>query len=659
MNGGALPPEITEEMAALIDAGQEVPGATDTIAADPRIIAAMGLIQGRIDALPADYQAAKAHVAGDYQNLTGDVLQSGTNFMQDLYGRVMDPNDPNAAAMMNDPVWAQYAQGMTQLDETSDLNQATDMAWFEKMQQNADQSYRDLLMGIQSGLIPLAQPEVEGGGGGGGRGRGGGGGSGGGNVNDWKVPTNTQTNLTSATDTATGTATEYSPDFYNALMEASAHDPELQALTQRIWEQSPQNALGMTNEVAKRLTEAEMQQQQMQLQGGLAADWKAAAPLQIPKVMNQMVTGNYKGIWGDDPATAGTTERWYVPPPPEGQTPQPTNFTEEQGQQNQLAQDILQAVDFVAPQHGTSWFRADPGSVTVADPDDPRYPLTDVPLTGGKRKTRLLSAGPSANLESALEPSRVKTLARSGSAALNQALKDTPAERDFDYKRWSEGGGYVDEPDPADIAETGRNIGYYNDILDYILPWNPNATMVQTKNQVVNQGKDSSSYQTKNTNKSWGNALPGSPYDLSPELPLPAVGSNPVSNPSGYDIQIDAEGDEEVVPLGFGGGGTEAPTRFGGAKQIAALAKQRQRMATQAAEMQAAAKQPIKPVGKQKAASRKTAPEPVVTPTATVNRFADKPLTKEEQIRKTLLGVKAAAAKKVASTRPRLKTRAS
>jgi hypothetical protein len=75
--------------------------------------------------------------------------------------------------------------------------------------------------------------------------------------------------------------------------------------------------------------------------------------------------------------------------------------------------------------------------------------------------------------------------------------------------------------------------------------------------------------------------------------------------------------------------------------------------------MQAAAKQPIKPVGKQKAASRKTAPEPVVTPTATVNRFADKPLTKEEQIRKTLLGVKAAAAKKVASTRPRLKTRAS
>lgn len=527
MNNGALPPGTTPEMAAMIDQG--IWTDWSMLEGNPQLAQALLGFQAAIGALPAEYQAAKARVAGDYENLTGDVLTSGKNWMQDLYGRMVDPNDPNSALVAQDPALTNYAQTMSQIDETADLNQATDMAWFDKMLQNQLANYQMTMR--TAGLDPgLAAGSGGGGGGGGGRG---GGGGGGGNSSEWKTPTNTLTNLQSATDTATGTSTEYSPGFYEALIAASEGDPELEALTQRMWETSSQNPLGMTQDVAKALTAAEIEQEQQTAQTGLAETWKQLAPAQVQAAMRRMLSNkgatptevprDYASVikardYSKNPAAP---RKNYVVPNAPGQNTSPIiQFSEKQMEENALGEELMNALDTVTmPQHGTSWFRSPEAIETVK------------------------------------KPAQTKLLAQRGMEKLLEAQKGDTPETPFNWQGWAASGGYVPEVSKEASGETERNIGFYNRILDAILPWNPNANLVQTRNQLVNQGKDQSSYQSKNTNKSFGNALAGSPLDLSPGIPQSGILSNPLSNPGGFDITTDESGDETVEPRG--GPGTQ------------------------------------------------------------------------------------------------------
>ena len=525
MNGGALPPGTTPEMAAMIDQG--IWTDWSMLEGNPQMAQALLGFQAAMGALPGEYEAAKQKVAGQYENLTGDVLTSGKNWMQDLYGRVIDPNDPNAALAQQDPALTGYAQTMSQIDETADLNQATDMAWFDKMLQNQLANYNMTMR--TAGMDPALTGGGSGGGGGGGGGRGGGGGGGGSSTNDWKVPTNTATNLTSATDTATGTASEFSPGFYDALMSAAQGDPELEALTQRMWETSPQDARGLTQDTAKALTAAEAIQDQQVMQSGLAEDWKKLAPAQVEAAIRR-VASNKGAVLNEVPRDIGTLikgrdykknpaapRQHYTVPVPEGQTTPPIiQYSPEQMEENALGDELLNALDtWQAPQHGTSWFRSPEAIETVRGPQ------------------------------------QVKLLAQRGKQKLLEAQKGDTPETPFNWQGWASAGGYVPEVEETARNETERNIGFYNRILDAILPWNPNAGLVSTKNQLVNQGKDSSTYQSKNTNKSWGQALGGSINDLSP---TPDIGTalNPMTNPGGFTID-----EEDNVEALSGGPGTE------------------------------------------------------------------------------------------------------
>ncbi|MET0785906.1 MAG: hypothetical protein ABWY25_04310 [Paenisporosarcina sp.] len=171
----------TPEIQALIDKGLLTADMT------PQQIQAIIAIQGLRGQVPIDLKAIMDQLKLDYENYTGDILTAGQNWMQQLYGTVYDPNDPNAALFAQDPIFSTYAGGMAQLDETADLNLANDLAWFEK-EQATQQAYYDMLSQM---MMDPAALGIETGGSGGGGGRGGGGG-GGGSEDEEELPWNTK-----------------------------------------------------------------------------------------------------------------------------------------------------------------------------------------------------------------------------------------------------------------------------------------------------------------------------------------------------------------------------------------------------------------------------------------------------------------------------------
>ena len=231
-NGGALPPGMSPELASLIDAGVDLEALK---LSNPAAVNSINAIQAQLLGLPANYDASRAKISGDYANLTGDVETAGADWMKALYGNVVDPNDPNAAAFAADPAFAQYANTLGRIEETGDINEATDLAWFTKNQQ-AQQAYlQSLMTGVAGGTIPVGAALEggggSGGGGGGGGGRRGGGGysSGGGSGGDWGDPKTTLTATDQLQDVMAEDVNQYNPDLYAGLMEAAGGDPELEA----------------------------------------------------------------------------------------------------------------------------------------------------------------------------------------------------------------------------------------------------------------------------------------------------------------------------------------------------------------------------------------------------------------------------------------------
>jgi uncharacterized membrane protein YgcG len=524
-NGGALPPGMDQGTAALIDSGIDIASLTAT---NPAMANLMQQIQAQITATPGMYAAGKASVDANYANLTGDVLSSGKNWMQDLYGRMVDPNDPNSALVQNDPALTGYAQSMSTIDETGDQNQATDDAWFDKMSANNTDMYKNMLIQMAAqAALPAGGSGSGGHGGGHGRGHGyGGGGGSGGSTNGWKVPSNKLSNLTSATDTGTTTDTGFSPGYYDDLVSAaSAQDPDLAALFQSVWETSTQDPRGVTQDTRKALTTAEEEAKRLELQRGLHQNWIQTSPGAVQSSIGRMIS-NRGGIRGDDPSTKDVIEPWYIPKKEGQNTPQIIVPTPEQTEQNQTADELLAAQSKIPALRLMTALKT--GKAVHA----PTGPMSEGDKlawqTGG-----------------AISPTQLKILATHGrkaySAAKTLAGKDMP----LDIQDWAGSGGYVPGVDEPTAQQNLKNIDYYNWILDNTLQWNPNANFVPTRETQVHQGKDSSTYTSSNTNKGWPNALAGNPTDLSPDIPTAAIENDPLSNPGGFnDIFSGATTDE-------------------------------------------------------------------------------------------------------------------
>jgi hypothetical protein len=523
-------------------------------------------IQQQILSIPGAYQAAKASVGQNYENLTGDVLASGKNWMQDLYGRMADPNaNPNAALVAQDPALTAYAQQMSGIDETADLNQATDQAWFDKMQQNSTSMYQNML--AQLAAQAAAPVTGGGGGGGGGRGRRGGGGYGGGGggsgkgVNNWKVPTTTVTNEQQGVDKDEFQDTGNFPGFFDDLMAQTEFDPEMQALAELAWQQSEQSPRNLTQNISKAKAEAIAQEDEYNAQAQMHQDWKRGTPLLTQTAIAKLLTNNPGARLGDDPVTTDRTETWFNRPGyHQGDNPATKDVKErywidpgasntppvpiQQGdpvkaEENSLAEELLGQRSHYGARQLTNkifgkniGFDARPG---VASPE------------------RLMEE----QTKGAISPGQIKILATRGAADLARAKGAIPGQP-FDIKLWGEGGGFIPDVDPEKKRQREKNMAMYNYILDAILPWNQNANVAPTREQHTSTDTDKATYSSKTTNnKDWWVANPGSPVDLTPSIPNAGLSSNPLTNPQGYSEQT-------TPPEEFEPGFTEDVSDFGG-----------------------------------------------------------------------------------------------
>lgn len=621
-NNGALPPDVTPEMAGLIDAGVDINTLTT---ANPALAQSLLSIQHQILTDPAAYDAAKAQVAAQYQNLTGDVLQSGETWMKDLYGRIVDPNDPNSALVKNDPALTGYAESMSQIKETADANQATDLAWFDKMKQNALATNQGLLAAIAA----QAAVPVSGGGGGGGRGGGfrgrgrgrRGGGSGSGNLT-WKTPLNTLTNQESATDTATSTTNEYAPDYYNDMMTAFANDPELQSFANRQWQLSGQGGVGpMTSKVTTDLTSAETLRDALAAQQGYYETWKKASPSYVQKAIAKLQENIPGTVIGDNPLTTDVKETSYLPESARiGMAGQPVTLTPQQVIENAKANELLKAQ--ITPDlkktgqflTGTAFGR---NLATLAQA------LTQKKISPKTDWNKRIATAVAGNL---IESEQRKILEQYGAKEFSEAQKGYTKDYPFDVAAYARSGGYVPPAGKEKIAEQERNIDFFNKILDFSLPYNPNATAALTNRRLVNQGKDSSTYSSKTTNKGWTNALPGSTLDLTPSV----TPDNPLTNPSGYAVSVDPiSGKEtlsnvdEVSPVTTGFGESRGVSLRSNLKNL--LDKRAADLA-QADKIKAAAQSVVRSIG---SGSKTTTPvgksRPVTAPTVNVSPVVTRP----------------------------------
>jgi hypothetical protein len=468
-----------------------------------------------------------------------------------------DPaNNANAGAVTGDPAIGDYAGTLGNIDATSKANQATDLAWFDKMQVNDANLWQSMLAQLAAqAALPVAPVKASGGGGGGGGGRhyggGGGKGSGGGNTT-WKTPTNTLTNQLAATDTAETVTTANSPGFYDDLIaqaEATG-DPELVALFENLWNTSTQNARGVTQDTQKALNEAELASQNYDIKKGLHENWFQNTPNLAASAIGRLLTNNKGAVLGDDPNTPGIKETWHFPSDPNSNTPvvpRPA-ASDEETRQNTFAEELLGAQSKYPARQMTKQF----------------FPKADFGLRPGVTNSAGLMEE---KLKGAISPQQIAILGAQGAKDLSTAKTGIPGE-DFDISNWAAGGGYVPgmHTDPAGaLAETNESRerdkyrGFYKWILDHALPWNQNANFVPTVERLNEKTADSSTYKTSNTNKGVTNALPGSPLDLTPTLPNSAIASNPVSNPSGFNVTLDDNGNETVDPFS-----TEDTSDFGG-----------------------------------------------------------------------------------------------
>ena len=217
--GGYMPQTVDPALA------QTDPNAANAMLRQNMVNQLMQLLQGQQGA----YDAASQQVADQYGQLTTPINTEGTGFLQQLYqGLGIDP--------ATDPTAQQFMNTLSTGQNTAQLNQATDQAWFDKMKANNLITTQGLIQGISDGSIPIPGeilPEEGGGsgggGGGGGRRGGGRGGGGGGSGGNWTNPKTTD----ALTQAAAADAIFQYPGFREDFVGAG-QTPEEQETARRI-----------------------------------------------------------------------------------------------------------------------------------------------------------------------------------------------------------------------------------------------------------------------------------------------------------------------------------------------------------------------------------------------------------------------------------------
>lgn len=270
-------------------------------------------IQSASSGVPIDVNALLAMINANYDNYSGDIMTAGQDWMQQLYGAVADPNDPNAALFAQDPIFSSYAGGMAQIDETADLNRANDLSWINNQGQAMTDYYNALMAGISSGGIPVGGSGGGGGGGGGGHYGGGGyggGGSGGGGDSWSDVRTRvSDTEKIGSADKFTNTA--YNPEFWNNMMAANAGNPDAQDWIRDFLAKHPRPvdaASGLVDARDEALAGL-MEAQDININN---AAWEQQAPAELQDMLSQyMQATGY--VVGDNPET-NAVEPYYLDP---------------------------------------------------------------------------------------------------------------------------------------------------------------------------------------------------------------------------------------------------------------------------------------------------------------------------------------------------------
>ena len=478
-------------------------------AVDPAIMAnVIAQIQAMIAGLEAQYGAGKTSVNQAYDKYTGDVLTSGRDWMKDLYGRIVDPNDPNAALMQKDPALTNYAQSMSQIEETSGQNRATDLAWFDKTMQNQ----KDMLgnMAIQlAAQQALGVGGSGGGGGGGGRGRGGGGGGysrrgggrryyssgGGGGGGDWKDPKTTHT--TGLTGTEGGYVTQYGPGWpmiSDAIAQSVGLDPTAPDYEQQkaastdyqdaiayylpIFEQKGGTIQATTAETSRKQQENFDLMQNQQIKQAANQAWESLMSPNTQAAVQQLAI--------NDPAIKFPTHNMgvsavpveedgrvtmqpapfenYIRPVPEGQTTPPVyQPTPEQAPQNDLAKRLLAAED---PAYNAS-VRVSPMARSGAGASNAGY------IPG--------LINPNADVPSVVNPNQAQIMRDAGQAQWLKAQEGHNKDNPFNVLDYIGTGGFVPGVSQAEIDEAKR-VGQLSDwVLRALFTLNPNVQPSPTK----------------------------------------------------------------------------------------------------------------------------------------------------------------------------------
>jgi hypothetical protein len=489
-NNGALPPGTSPELAALIDQGLWT---NEMAAANPGLVQSLIAVQQQITGVPALYDEGIAAVKSNYENLTGDVLSSGKNMMQDILGRMVDPNDPNAALVNQDPALTQYAQSMSQIDETADTNEATDLAWFEKMKANSQQNYQNLLLGLATGAFGTGEEDGSGGGGGGGggrRGRGRGGGSGG--DSDWGKPKTTSTRTDQLATTATDKYMGYFPGFHEAIIEAAGGNPETAALYQDLFDQFGGRPVEMAKGLQSERTAGEAKLQELAAQGLYRQGWQSSLPASMEQSVADM--RNILGyVYQDDPEHNPkgneNVARWYVPK--ERRTANEQQVFDAPTQAKiQLGKDIDSKKAAALLLEGL----AKSGKFGVS-----------------KNQGRLLAAQyrDQANIAQR-EADKQKYV----EAKMN-ATSDLP----FNIKDWAAGGGYVPAVDKEEEANVQDRLNAVYNLSGVVSEWNPQINAQQISTGVSDVGKQSDVLKTTQSTKNPDMAVGGNLQDVMPERP--------------------------------------------------------------------------------------------------------------------------------------------
>ena len=258
-----------------------------------------------------DIKELLAQIEGDYTRYTGDITTAGTDWMKQLYGSAYDPNDPNAAMFAKDPLFSQYAGGMAGLQETSDLNEANDLATVRKYGESEQDYANSMMTGLATGTIPIGAAATGGGGGGGGGrgggrhygGGGGGGSDGGDNALGYGDP-KTVAKVQEALKTVMNVDTDaYWPGMYDELVNNLPEGPFKDRI-QSIWNTSGQKPVSFLNALEQEQLAVDADVSQYGEQDINNQDWRmtSARPM-LTDIENRLAQAGYE--FGSNPDMPG------------------------------------------------------------------------------------------------------------------------------------------------------------------------------------------------------------------------------------------------------------------------------------------------------------------------------------------------------------------